>query len=422
MQLRLTFHNPFKDKPTLSKIALVISAIIIFGVGIGLGISYQKSRIPGPRPYEPVMSPVGVSNTEPPAALHQETDFSIFWDTWKMVQEKYVGRSKLNYQKMVYGAIEGMLGSLDDPYTTFFDPEENEQFQEEISGKFQGIGVELALKNGIPTVIAPIENTPAYHAGIKSKDQIVAVGSTSTIGISLEQTIGMIRGPEGTMVTLSVLREGWTEPKKFEIQRAIIKILGVSLEYPAPDTAYLKIRNFYEATATDFRTKALEVMISGKKNIILDLRSNPGGYVDLAVQFSSWFLPPHSTVLQEDRGNGMFVCDDCSVGPIGGVFKDKNIIILVDGGTASASEIMAGALKDHLNAKLIGEQTFGKGSAQEVHDITSQASLKVTIAKWFTPNGTNIDGTGLKPDIEIKNDPDSSEDAQLKKAIEILSQ
>jgi carboxyl-terminal processing protease len=420
MQLRLNLKNPFKDRPTLSKIALVLSALMILGIGIALGITYQKSKIPEPTPIETNLPPQGVTNTEPPTPLLADTDFSVFWSAWQLIQQKYVGRKDLDYQKMVYGAIKGLLDSLEDPYTLFFNPEQNKEFREEVSGKFQGIGIELALKNKVPTIIAPLENTPAYRAGLKSKDQILAVGPTSTIGLSLDQTIQMIRGPEGTIVTLSVMRQGWTEPQKFEIQRAVINIIGVSLEYPTNDIAHLKIRNFYESSETEFRKKAVELLISGKKKIIIDLRNNPGGYVDLTVQFSSLFLPPRSTVLQENDGNKMFICDGCQTGPIGGIFKDKNIVVLVDAGTASAAEIMAGALRDHLGVKLIGEQTFGKGSVQEVHEMANNASVKVTIAKWFTPNGTAIDGNGLKPDIEVKNNPDSFDDAQLQKAIEIL--
>jgi carboxyl-terminal processing protease len=420
MQLRLNLKNPFKDRPIVSKIALSLSALIIFGVGIVLGSAYQKNLAPADATRNLCFEPPEVANTSPPETITDKVDFSVFWDAWALLQQKYVDRATLDYQKMVHGAIRGMLNSLSDPYTTFFDADESKEFRDEVSGKFQGIGVELAIKNNVLTVIAPLENTPAQRAGLQSKDQILAVGPTSTIGLSLEQCVSMIRGPQGTTVSLKIMRDTWTEPKDIDIERAVINVIGVTLEYPAPDIALIKIRNFYASSEIEFRKKALELLLSGKQKIIVDLRNNPGGYIDLAVGFSGWFLPARSTVLLEDNGAGKLVCGGCVTGLINGPLRNKQIVVLVDAGSASAAEIMAGALKDHLNAKLIGEQTFGKGSAQEVHQISSGASLKVTIAKWFTPNGINIDNTGLKPDLEIKNNPDSFDDAQLQKAIEVL--
>lgn len=420
MQLRIPFKNPFKNSNITSNIQLIVIILIFFLLGNFSAIYWGKTKFAAPATKPTPIKIQKVVNCEPNEKELKETvDFSLFWKVWAIVQQRHINRNTLDYQKMLDGAIRGMLSSLEDPYTVFLNAQEFQKFKEEISGQLEGIGIEIAIKDGVLTIIAPLEGTPAQRAGLKSKDQIIEINSALTKGMQLDEAVRLIRGPRGTKVTLSILREDWVEPKKFEIERAIINIPSVSLQKIDSDIVHLKIHNFYDPTRLEFTKKALGILLSGRKKIILDLRNNPGGYFDSAISIAGWFLSPNSIVVQQDTGSGLFVCDGCrSTGT--GIFKNHQIVVLINNGTASAAEILAGALRDNLGVLLIGEQSFGKGSVQEIHQIENNSSVKITTAKWFTPNGATIDQIGLKPDIEEKNNPDTFNDAQLEKALEIL--
>jgi len=293
MQLRLQFTNPFKDNRFARFSRSAVLALVFFGLGVFAGPYLRNSaNLPLPTPLNIQIS--GVENADTPEEISQQADFQTFWKIWGLVQEKYVGRKELDYQKMLYGSINGMLSALDDPYTVFFDAETNKEFQEEISGKFEGVGIELGIKNDVLTVVAPLDNTPAQQAGLKSKDQILAIDDQPTKGMSTDEAVKLIRGEHGTQVTLSIMRVGFSEPKDFVIRRAVIDIPTVTKTYIGDDIVHLKVHNFYEPSQWAFRKAALETMLSGRKKIILDLRNNPGGYFDLAVEFAGWFLPPDS--------------------------------------------------------------------------------------------------------------------------------
>ncbi len=351
-----------------------------------------------------------------------KVDFSPFWKVWNTINEKYPRASSVDDQKRVNGAIAGLVSSLDDPYSVFFDPEEAKAFEDEIAGNFTGIGMEVGLKDKILTVIAPLKNTPAYRANIKPGDKILKIDSKVTSGTSVEQAIKLIRGEKGTTVVLTILREGVRDPFEVKIVRDTIEIPTLDTELRSDGIFVIKLYSFSANSAGLFRDAIEQFAKSGADKLLLDLRGNPGGYLDSAVDISSWFLPKGKTVVTEDYGNNRKPEIFRSRGY--DVFTDKlKFVILIDGGSASASEIVAGAMQDHGRAKLVGDKSYGKGSVQEAIKITPDTLLKITVAKWLTPNGNSISEKGLIPDYKVeftRKDFDNKKDPQLDKAIEIL--
>lgn len=361
----------------------------------------------------------GVSNLETAKPL--DTDFSLFWDAWSRIQEKSAQSSALNPQKMVYGAIKGMVDSLGDPYTVFFNPEDTKKFLEDVGGSFEGVGMEIGIKNDQLQVVSPIEGTPAQKAGLRAGDAIVQIDETATQGLSIEEAVSRIRGPKGTKVKLIVFRKGWKEPKEFQIQREVIQVPSLKLEMKEGGVAYVKIYQFSEKAGRDFRDAALEIQKTGASKIILDLRGNPGGYLDISQEIAGWFLKRGQVVVIEDftsigkkkeykaQGNEMFA--------------STPMVILIDEGSASASEILAGALKDNRNIQLVGKKSFGKGSVQELESLKDGSSLKITVANWLSPAGHLLSKKGLDPDVAVEmtdKDIEEGKDPQLEKAIEIV--
>lgn len=368
-----------------------------------------------------------------------DVDFAPFWKTWSILNQYYVdshasgtavnlAASSTSNQERVWGAISGMVSSLGDPYTVFMPPAEKTRFEEDIRGNFSGVGMELGVKDGVPTVIAPLPDSPAKKAGILAGDKILKVNGTSTESISLDDTIAQIRGEAGTSVTLTVLHLNASSPVEIKLTRAIINI-------PTLDTKTVKDKNGNEvfvislynfsSQASDLFRNAIEKFAkTGGHRLIIDLRDNPGGYLDAAVDMASWFLPEGKVVVRENYGAGKEEKLYTSAGY--DLFNNKNpkLVILVDGGSASASEILAGALSEYKVATLVGEKTFGKGSVQELIPITADSSLKVTIARWLTPNGRSISQNGLDPDVTVKlatsTTAYSSDDAQFQKALDLL--
>lgn len=405
---------PLVSKKVIRTLPYVALAVIFFALGAAGMYYYELHYAPQPEPKI-----VGILNAEEgkPASV----DFKIFWETWAFLQEKYVGRKNLDFQEMIYGATKGLVNSLGDPYSTFFTPDEAKKFETSISGRFEGIGIEIGFRKAVLTVVAPLEGTPAKAAGLKAKDQILAIDGKSTAGMTLDEAVNLIRGPRGTKVTLTILRDAFEEPKEFTITREVINVPSVQWEATNEDIAHLKVFNFNQRSFWEFRQAVIEILNSGRKGIILDLRDNPGGFLDSAVDAAGWFLPKDSVVVKEDAGEGPYVCDACRANG-NAALKDHKIVILVNSGTASAAEILAGALRDTLGIKLVGEKTFGKGSVQEVEELRGRASVKVTVAKWLTPSGVDITEKGLEPDIVVENPKGNEKDLQLEKAIEVVRQ
>ena len=364
---------------------------------------------------------IGLSNKE--TQVTTGADFSPFWKVWNTINEKYPTASGTSDQNRVYGAISGLMGSLNDPYSVFFGPDEAKSFEDEIAGNFSGVGMEVGIKDKILTVIAPLKDTPAYRAGIKPGDKILKIDKTNTADLGIEDAIKLMRGDKGTTVTLTIFREGSENPMEVKIIRDIINIPTLDTELRPDGIFVIKLYSFSANSASLFRDAIKKFVESGSEKLILDLRGNPGGYLDSAVDISSWFLPSGKVVVTEDYGANK--APDIYRSKGYDVFNDKlKFVILIDNGSASASEIVAGAMQDQGRAKLVGSQSYGKGSVQEAIKVTPDTLLKITVARWLTPNGTSISEKGLTPDYPVEitqKDLDNKKDPQLDKAVELLN-
>ncbi len=352
----------------------------------------------------------------------ETVNFSLFWNAYEKLHENFIGKDTITDQKIIYGAINGMTKSLGDPYTAFFNPTEAKQFQQDLSGSFEGIGVEISIKKDQLTVVAPLKGTPGEKAGLKPGDIIVKIDDKSTADMSVEEAVTLIRGKRGTDVKLGIFREDWAVVRDITITRGTIKVESISWELKEGNVAYINIHQFDQQLSGDFKKVALEILQSPAKNIVLDLRNNPGGYLETCQEIAGWFLKAGQVVTIEDFGQGkqqqLFNAEG------NGAFAEYPMVVLMNKGSASASEILAGALRDNRDIQLVGEKSFGKGSVQEMITLQDGASLlKVTIAKWLTPKGSSISEVGLDPDVKLEiTDADiaAEKDPQLQKALEII--
>ncbi len=360
-----------------------------------------------------------ILNKEGLDKAEKEVDFGVFWEAWKKVEDKYT-LEPLDYKKMVYGAVSGMIDSLEDPYTVFFTPEDREMFEQDMKGSFSGIGAEIGFKDKFLTIIAPLKGSPAEKSGLLSGDKILKVDEREIIGMNIDEAVSIIRGEKGTKVKLLISRDGLDELKEIEITRDVIKAETVEWSLKNNKIAYIKISQFKEETAAEFNSQINNILINNPAGIIVDLRNNPGGYVNILEDIAGRFLDKGDIIFTEDFGN-----DKKEVYRAKGdnKFKDIPIVILINEGSASASEIFAGALKDNNGAKLVGKKTFGKGLVQEMQNLKDGSALKITIARWLTPNGTDINKEGIKPDFEAEmtlKDYENDKDPQLEKAMELF--
>jgi len=395
----------------ISKKYLIIGIIAILAVGFAGGFYLRSFSAPIPVNLPLINQIIGKP---------QSVDFNMFWDVWNLIQKKYVDSGQLNTQKMVYGAIDGMVKSLDDPYTVFMEPKETKAFNEDIGGSFSGIGIEIGIRNDILTVIAPITGTPAQRAGLMAGDKIVKIGDKSTEGMDTNTAVTLIRGPKGTSVKLTIARNNQKTNKEFVIIRDTIKTPTVSWKMLDDNIAYIQLYIFNENVDADFKKIAKEIAKSKAEKIILDVRNNPGGLLNSSVNIAGYFLDTDSVVVKERFVDGK---EDLYRSSVNGQLKNYPLIIVVNEGSASASEILTGALKDNRHVTIVGGKTFGKGLVQEVDNLSGGASVKITIAKWFTPNGTSINTDGIKPDVEVARteaDINANKDPQLDKAVEVI--
>lgn len=360
---------------------------------------------------------VDVSSRQIPKST--AADFGLFWTVWDKLNEQYVDKSKLVPEKMVEGAISGLVSSLEDPYTVFLPPPQNKEAKDELGGAFEGVGIQLGFKSDRLAVVAPLEGTPAKKAGVKAGDLIVRIKDQSTQGMTLPEAVSLIRGPKGTQVELTLSREGAGEPIKVNLTRDTILVKSVTVEFK-DNVAILKLNRFGDRTQDEWNEAVSKIQGSRSKvqGIVLDLRNNPGGYLDGAVYMAGEFLAPGKVVVTQQSGDG--TKESRRVDRNGRLIGTK-LVVLINEGSASAAEILAGALQDYKRAVIVGLKSFGKGSVQQPEDFPNGAGLHVTIAKWLRPSGQWIDKTGIKPDVEVKmDDKDESNDLQLKKAMELL--
>lgn len=351
-----------------------------------------------------------------------DVDFGAFWKAWNVINDRFVSSTTTDDQAKVYGAIAGLASSLGDPYTQFFPPVEKKEFDEEVSGQFEGVGMEIGIKEEILTVVAPLKGNPAERAGIKPGDKILKIDETLTTGMNVDEAIKRIRGTKGTTVKLLLFREGVTDPFDVSIVRDVITVPTVETIARKDGVFVIRVHSFSGVVVNQFREALREFVVSENKNLIIDLRANPGGYLEASVEMASWFLPQGEIIVSEDRGtrDGAEVYRSRGYNVFG---DDTKVVVMIDEGSASASEIFAGALHDHNRATLVGKTSFGKGSVQELVPITEDTALKVTIARWLTPNGVSISKNGIVPDIEVtltKEDLEAKRDAQLEAAAEYL--
>lgn len=362
-------------------------------------------------------------NYKPAVLYNRETprnvsaDFSLFWQVWDKLNEQYVDKKALDPQKMVDGAISGMVGSLGDPYTVYLPPQQNKDAKDDLNGAFEGVGIQLGFKDKLLTVVTPIVGTPADKAGVKVGDAILHIKDLEkkidkdTDGMSLPEAVNIIRGKKGSEVELTLGREGVEKPVIVKLLRETIVVKSATVEIKG-GVAVLKLNKFGDRTQEEWTAAVDEIVSKGVGGVVLDMRFNPGGYLDGAVWIAGEFLPAGKLVVTQQYGDGSRT--DNKVSRMGRLLKIP-LVVLVNEGSASAAEILAGALRDHNRAKIVGVKTFGKGSVQQPEDFDNGAGIHITVAKWLRPNGGWIDKKGIEPDVKVEGD-----DKQLEKAIELL--
>lgn len=363
----------------------------------------------------------GVTNIENDPKL--VADFGVFWEAWDRLRTEALKGADLKESRLVYGAIDGIVRTLDDPNSVFFPPADAQKFEEDVTGNFGGIGAEIASRDDIVVVIAPLKDSPAEYAGVRSGDKIIKVGDTSTNGMKVMDAVKIIRGPKGTTVTLQLFREGWDKPKDVSIVRDTIIVPTMDWKMLDEHIGYIRIMSFNENAPKLLYRAAKELLDEGLNGIILDVRDNPGGFLEVAVNLAGWFMEKGSVVVTEEFRSDAAVPRQQFRANGNAVFALVPVVVLTNQGSASASEILAGALRDNRNAKLVGEKSFGKGTVQELKRLHDGSSMKLTIAHWLLPKGDLIEKNGIKPDYEVKisdDDIKNKKDPQLEKAREVM--
>lgn len=406
-------HLNFKVKNYLLTVFFVLLA---FTGGYLIGTKTLIWNAKGPK--------VIVSRSVP--ANHGTLDFSLFWKVWDTLSTSYYDKDKLVESKMVYGAISGMVAALEDPYTSFLIPTENKMVTEDLQGNFEGVGIQIGFRGTQLAVIAPLPGSPAEKAGVKAGDYIVGITDDAkniergTGGINLQEAVEIIRGKAGTNVKLTLLREGNSDPFEVDIKREKIDVPSVTVSYIGEEgsIAHIKVLKFGAETKDEWDKILTDILKKPEVNsVVVDVRNNPGGYLQASIDLASDFLPSGSVVVIEENSKGER--NEYKVSRIGKLTK-MPLVVLINKGSASASEILAGALRDQKKTQLIGDISFGKGTIQEPLQLEKGAGLHITIARWLTPNGIWINEKGLVPDIAVEDNSETEEDEQLQKAIEFL--
>ncbi len=391
----------------LDSVTLAIGAFCFLAVGFFIGARGID------------ISFVSASRGEGP----QSADMSSFYRAWEILDSNFAPATTtvITKEEKVWGAISGLAASYGDPYTVFLPPQQKEMFESEVAGNFGGVGMEIDVRNGVLTVVAPLKETPAFRAGIKSGDIILEIDGERSDNLRVEDAVSRIRGPEGTDVMLKLAREGEV-PFEVTVTREQINLPTVDTELRADGVFVIKLYAFNANAPEKFRNALREFASTNADKMIVDVRGNPGGYLEVAVDLASWYLPVGKPIVIQDfldkKSQDVFRSRGYDI------FNNSlKLAILVDEGSASAAEIFAGALHDHGKATLIGRKTFGKGSVQQIFDVTEDSSLKITIAQWLTPNGISISHEGIAPEIDVeikREDVEAGRDPQLERAVEFL--
>lgn len=410
-----SYHVPAKkSKKPYGGIMVAIFVFLLLAFTIGMIFGQQRAL----RAAVPEGEGHVLGQGEIPAHLEGDIDFKQFWDVWNFMKETYY-RQPVSEKELFYGALKGMLAAAEDPYTVYFDPEEADMFNANLEGSFEGIGAEIGIKEEQLQIVAPLPGTPAEQAGLRPGDHIVMIDEVDTFGMTIEEAVSRIRGEKGSTVTLAISREGIEGLVDVPIKRDKIVVDSVRSEMGEDGIMYISIFTFNGDTNELFNRAVNEALTGGATGIILDLRSNPGGLLTSAIDIAAAWVGYDTVVIEKKQDK-----QDVFAGMMAPRLQDIPTVVLVDGGSASGSEIVAGALQDYGYATLVGTQTFGKGSVQDYRELADGSAVKITVAEWFTPNGRTINQTGITPDVEVEftlEDANEERDPQKEKAYEILT-
>ncbi len=410
------YFLPKMDLSLVRKVFLVLLfSITIFSFGYflgGKGVFIGATSI----------SDVTIDRVVP---QNKNVEFDLFWKVWDALEKDYFDKTKLNAQKMVYGAISGMVAAVGDPYTSFLPPDQNKIVEEDLSGSFSGVGIQIGFRGTQLAVVAPLPGSPAEKSGIRAGDFIIGIKDesksidTSTAGMSLSDAVSLIRGEKGSVVTLALTREESDEPLIVDITREEIEVPSVTVDFVGEggDIAHIKLMKFSSETKAEWDKAVSTILTKNVKGIVIDLRNNPGGYLQAAVDVAGDYLPNGSVVVIEEFSNGeknSFKTDRIPR------LANYNTMLLVNKGSASASEILSGALREKKGIELVGETTFGKGTIQEPRQINGGSSLHITTARWLTPNENWVNEKGLEPDHEVLDNIKTTEDEQLQEILRLF--
>ena len=408
-----------RSKKYLYRYLVGILVLAAFGLGLFVGQGRFILR-PSSTAFrgDPDLKGLWIETRE---SARKDVPFQLYWDIWDRVKQKYVG-GEVDDLKLFYGSLAGMVEGLGDPYSSFLTPSTTEAFLSDLSGSFEGIGAEIGIKDGELTVIAPLPDSPAERAGIKAGDAILEIDDKDTSDVSLDAAVNLIRGPRGTKVTLTIRRNGFETEDKLTITRDIIDIKSVEWKLLDAGVGYIKINQFNEETWPEFNRAVVGLRGRDMKALVLDLRNNPGGFLETSVQVSSEWLPDGATVVIErtrDKSERLYTSEGSHR------LRGLPTAVIVNEGSASASEIVAGALQDHKAATVVGQQSFGKGTVQDFEILEDGSALKLTISEWLTPNKQQINKHGITPDVIFEEAEDAditggADDLVIKKALELL--
>lgn len=414
--IRKSSSDPKKSSGIFSfLIQFAVVAVVFFAVGFVAG--QKKVEIT----RENFVPKIKFENQIPPG--EQTVDFSLFWEVFGTLPEKYVDKTAIDGQKLLYGAISGMVRSLGDPYTAFLDPRQNQAVKDELAGSYEGVGIQIGFnKDKRLVVIAPLAGSPAERAGFSPRDLILKIDERETFDLTLPEAVDLIRGPAGSKVKLILQHDGEEKPYEREITREKITVKSVVIEFKDTDrgkVAVIRVSRFGETTDSEWDAAVNQVQLENAAGAIVDMRNNPGGLLTSAVHLGSEFVT--GTIVKQEFADGTVKLLSADHR---GELLSIPIVVLINGGSASASEIFAGAIQDNRRGKVVGEKTFGKGTVQDALELQGGSGLHITIAKWLTPKGNSINGTGIEPDITVERsteDITNNRDPQLDRALEELN-